>query len=230
MQKIKLILFLLLLCNISYSAEIFKWARAEFETKRPAETSQTDLMEEWDYGEEGDVLLLEELEKTTSIKTDKKVYKVSFKDLKQVVEYPIIFMHSAGLPVLSDEELKNMKEYMKRGGLIYAEDCQVGPQNDYFFQAVKTLVEKKIFPDKKMTGLPENHPVFSSHFEFPFGFPMVAGVNHPFTALLDEKGRLIMFLSSRDFHCGWYHKERDPLLRKQALKAGINLIMYSLTN
>ncbi|MFH1074234.1 MAG: DUF4159 domain-containing protein [Candidatus Firestonebacteria bacterium] len=215
--------------NLIYAAEIFKWARVKFESKLPAE-SKRENMEVWDTDFNGDITLLTALENNSTIKTDKTIYKVSFKDLKEIAGFPMVFIHGSGIPVFSSEEIKNMREYMQRGGLIYAEDCQLEPKEDYFYLEMKKLVEEKIFPGKKLEPLDYKHPIFDCFYHFPLGFPLIVGVDHPFLGLPDEKGRLMMFLSSKDLHCGWHRHRQKKIVQREALKGGINIIIYALTN
>ena len=93
-MNIKMLNFIvILLLSVNAYSEDFKWARAKFDVKEPAqELWYVDMETE-------DKELLKQIENYTTIKTDKKVYTVSLDDLNDMVKYPIIYMIASRPPV-----------------------------------------------------------------------------------------------------------------------------------
>jgi len=219
------------LCKNLYTEE-FKWVRAEFPIENPKGSALYNkyYLEDWDFNMDADLQLLRELENNTTIKPVHKVFTVKLENLDEMVKYPLIFMHASDYGVFSDNAVKNMREYLNRGGMIFADDCQAtAPEQDRFWQSVKKVFEERVFPGKKFVEIPQDHPVFHCHFEIPLGIPVVVGAGHPFLAMFDEKGRIMVFLASSDLHCGWL-RNMAPVKRGQSTKMAINIIVYALTH
>ena len=175
-----------------------------------------------------DMLLF--LEKYTTMKVDKEVKIVTFKKVEDIEKYPLIMMSANGPVEFSDLECKNMAEYCKRGGFIFIDDC-VHKTSSLFFQSFKGLIEKKIFPGRKARMLTFDHEIYHCHFDLPAGLPYVQGEAAGGWAITDEKGRIMIFLSPTDIHCGW--KTGQPwteLATKQSFQFMANLVIYSMTH
>ena len=94
---------------------------------------------------------------------------------------------------------------------------------------------KKVFPSKKFINLPDDHPIFKSYFNISGGLPKIhEHDNKPAQALaLFEKERMIvLYTYESDLGDGWedsnVHKNPWPI-REAALKMGVNIIYYALT-
>lgn len=214
------------MAGISFCSE-FEWYRIKFTTKE-------DFSGQWDVIEEADIVFLQELEKNTTLKVKKEVKVTSFENLDEVCKHPFVFMTSEGTPVLSENEIKNIREYCLRGGFILADDCVREGEGDYFFQGFKKIIEEKIFPDKKMFELTNDHPVYHCFYSFKDGLPFMHGIKRGTFGIENNQGKLMIFLTPIDLHCGWserfvpehWSKEK----RMEAIKMGINLVMYALTH
>jgi hypothetical protein len=228
-MKIKVSIFLILFFTQSiFAAQEFQWARVKFDTKR-------DIIDKWDIDLQFDLDFLRAVQEMTTLKVDIKVNTVSFENLDEVTKYPLVFIHGEGEPNFSEKEVKNMREYMLRGGFIFADDCVYQKKGDYFFKGMREVLETRVFPEKKLELLPITHEIYHCHFEFPEGLPYIQGVNHGGWGLSDEKGRLMVFLCSTDLHCGWgKDKEGKKWFGEkkfiEACKMGINIIIYALTH
>ena len=230
----KLILLLISLFLTGACAQEFKWARAQFNLQNPKGSSVYNQysIEDWDIDMDADLHLLKELAKVTTIKPDLKVYTVKLDNLEEMTKYPLIFMHASDYGSFSEKEVTNLREYLNRGGMIYADDCNAGPEGDRFYQSIKTLFEDKVFPKKKFEEMADDSPIFHSHFDMPLGLPLVVGVKRPLMVMKDDKGRVLVINTSADLHCGWTGRGggESPLKIKQALKMAVNIIIYAITN
>lgn len=223
-----LTLLLVLIFSVTCNAEEFRWARGKFKVLMPAQ-------EEWDEDLKDDIRLVEQVEKLTSIKVEKKVNVVTFDNLEELVKYPLIYMTASRTPVFSDLEIANLREYMSRGGIIFADDHHEGPgglgTDDEFYRGMKKILEEKIFPGKKMEVLPDGHELFHCHYDLEFGFPHMVGTPRPLLGLKDAKDSYFMaFVVANSIKGGWSQSEHGSYKRNLALKAAINLIVYSMTH
>ena len=94
---------------------------------------------------------------------------------------------------------------------------------------------KRVFPNKEFVELPYDHPVFSSYYKFENGLPKVHEHNNrPPQALgLFHNERLILLYTyESDLGDGWEDEsvhDNPLLIREAALKMGVNIIYFALT-
>lgn len=125
-------------------------------------------------------------------------------------------------------ETKALRDYLSSGGFLYADD-------DYGMDAAFRREMKKVFPDKEWAVLPNDHPIFHIYYDFPKGLPKIHEHNGlPPQALgLFHKGRLVvLYTYESNIGDGWapYEVHKDPdEIRLQALRFGVNLILYAMT-
>jgi len=224
MKKILALLFILIALA---SAGEFKWARAGFGTDigvKPEEDALGAL--------EDDMTFLVALEAVTTLKVVKKVDIVYVTDLPAMLKYPIIFFQADHIPVFSDQEIKNIREYLNRGGFILGDDCVDSSTGDFFFQGFKDIIETRIFPEGKMVKLEKTHDIFKNVNKFPEGMPHTQGINNGAWAYFDDKGRMKIFLSSSDLHCGWHNNQPwfGEEKHLQMVQMGVNIIIYALSH
>jgi len=94
---------------------------------------------------------------------------------------------------------------------------------------------KKIFPNKDLTELPPNHPIFNQSYNLP-GLPKIHEHNgnsaQAFGFFVD--GRLVcLYTFESDLSDGWEdpNVHNDPELKRvEALQMGANILQYVFTN
>lgn len=213
-----------------YRGSRFSWVRLKFAVI-------DEVQDNWNTHPYGDTLLLDEMENRTTIDVDKTWNVVSLENLDELIQYPFVFMTTEGSFKLSEKEHQNLAEYLKRGGFIFADDCVLRGQGDGFFRACRKYVEDKF--DTKMVQLNPDHEIFHCYYNLPNGLPHCQGVKHGAWALYID-GRMAMFLSPSDLHCGWaslyLNKERRRRLwfpKKtciDAVKMGVNVVVYAMSH
>jgi Domain of unknown function (DUF4159) len=140
-------------------------------------------------------------------------------------DFPILFMTGHGNVAFAEEERKVLREYLLRGGLLFADD-NFGMDSS-FRREMKVL-----FPNHPLAALDIKHPVFHSFYSFPQGLPKVHEHNgKKATAYgIVVEGRTVVFYSyESDLGNGWedadVHKD-PPELRESALKMGVNVVAW----
>lgn len=191
----------------------------------------------WDIAPEFDLELLDAVGKYTTLKVKKEVKYVSFEETDKIFQCPFIFICGEGTISFSKTEINNMREYCTKGGFIFVDECVYEADGDLLFQSFKTLVEQEIFPGEKMGLLPVDHPIYHCLFDFKEGLPFIQGKKHGGYGLSNSSGRLMIFLSPSDIHCGWSSsliRENSKIWTKEkrelALKMGTNIVVYALTH
>ncbi len=143
-----------------------------------------------------------------------------------IFELPFLYMTGHGNVVFSDQEAKNLRQYLLGGGFLHIDD-------NYGMDPFVRSAMKKVFPELEFIELPPNHPVYNTHFEFPNGIPKIhKHDNKPAEGLaLIWEDKLICFYSyESDLGNGWENQEvhnDPPEVRTQALKMGANLVKYA---
>ena len=79
--------------------------------------------------------------------------------------YPIAYMNGHGNVKFTDEEAQYLRQWMQAGGFLWAED-NYGMDKSFRREA------KRLFPDKELVDLPNNHPIFHSFYNLP-GLPKI---------------------------------------------------------
>ncbi len=147
---------------------------------------------------------------------------------KKIFDYPFVFMTGHGNIKFSESDIKNLREYLKRGGFLYADD-------DYGMDKSFRREIKKLFPRKQMVELPITHPIFHCFYDFPNGIPKIHkhnGKRPQAFAIYDDSGRIIvLYTYETNITDGWSDMHNDPFkIRSKALKFGANLFYYIFTH
>jgi len=146
-----------------------------------------------------------------------------------IFEYPYIHMTGHGNVFFSEEDAKNLRNYLLSGGFLHIDD-------NYGMEPYLKKELIKVFPEKELKELPINHPIFNSYYKFPKGLPKVHehDGNRPQALGISFEGRLVLlFTFESDLGDGWENQEvhNDPEdVRQKALRMGANIIKYAFEN
>lgn len=98
----------------------------------------------------------------TSIKTSRKFKPVKLGE-KEAFRFPFAVMTGEGSFALTDDERKNLKLYLEKGGFLLASaGCSSKEWGDSFAHEIET-----IFPDRKLAEVPMDHPIFRTVYDVP---------------------------------------------------------------
>ena len=145
-----------------------------------------------------------------------------------VFDYPFIHMTGHGNVVFSQPEVKNIRLYLEAGGFLHIDD-------NYGMDPFIRVELKKIFPNKDLTELPANHPIFHQNFDLN-GIPKIHEHDgkpaQAFGFLID--GRMVcLYTYESDLSDGWedsnVHNDTEAK-RIEALQIGANILQYVFTN
>ncbi len=143
-----------------------------------------------------------------------------------IFDYAFLHMTGHGNVFFSAEEAENLRNYLMSGGFLHIDDNY--GMDEYLR---KELV--KIFPDKELTELPGNHPIFTYHFKFPQGLPKIHEHDNarPQAFGIFNEGRLLLLYTfESDLGDGWEDQEihnDPPDVRLKALQMGANIVKYA---
>lgn len=148
---------------------------------------------------------------------------------KDFFKYPLAYMAGHGNIKFSDEEIARLREYLIKGGFLWADD-------DYGMDPYFRREMKKVFPDLEWIELPFSHQIYHVNYQFPNGLPKIhkhAG-GPPKGFGLFYEGRMVAFYSfNTDISDGCENEEihnDPPEVRRSALQMGTNIILWALLN
>jgi hypothetical protein len=143
-------------------------------------------------------------------------------------DHPLLFLTGHGEVAFSAEERRALRGYLESGGFLLADDTF---GLDESFRREMSL----LFPDRPLTELPPDHPVFHLLYDLPGGLPKV----HEHTGAppqafgIFHEGRLVVFYAfEADLSDGWEDPEvhdNPPAVREAALRMGVNLFLYAVS-
>jgi hypothetical protein len=144
----------------------------------------------------------------------------------ELFNYPFVHLTGHGNIVFSEQEAKNLRNYLLAGGFLHADD-------NYGLDKYFKREMKKVFPELSFVELPFNHPIYQKPFSFSNGLPKVhEHDNKPSQGFgLIYEGRLLCFYTFEcDLGNGWedreVHNDPEPV-RQKALQMGANIVSYA---
>jgi len=171
--------------------------------------------------------LLKAINERTSIRAAPREVNVEITD-PVLFKYPYLYMNGHGNVYFTDEEIKILRTYLASGGFLHADD-------NYGMDSSFRREIKKVFPDSPLIELPFDHPIYHSFYDFPNGLPKIHEHNgKPAQGFgIFYQNRLVVFYTYEcDLGDGWENPDvhnDPPEKREAALRMGINIVLYYLT-
>ncbi len=146
----------------------------------------------------------------------------------EIFNFPFVHMTGHGNVVFSNQDIKNLRDYLTGGGFLHISD-------NYGLDKFIRREMKRVFPELDFVELPFDHPIYHQKYEFNNGPPKVHEHDDKPTQGfgLVYEGRLICYY---DFECdlgdGWEDPEvhnDSQATRTRALEMGANIIQYVFT-
>ncbi len=158
----------------------------------------------------------------TNINPEQGIVEVGSPEL---FNYPFVHMTGHGNVIFSEQETKNLRNYLIGGGFLHVSD-------NYGIDIFIRKEMKKVFPELEFVELPFSHPIYHQKYDFNDGPPKIHEHDgKPAQGFgLIYQGRLVCYY---DYECdlgdGWedYEIHKDsPEIHQKALKMGANMIQY----
>ena len=146
----------------------------------------------------------------------------------EIFNYPFLHLTGHGNIVLSNQDIKNLREYLIGGGFLHISD-------NYGLDEFIRREMKRVFPEADFVELPFNHPIYHQKFDFDQGLQKIHEHDDkpPQGFGIFYMDRLVCFY---DYECdlgdGWEDQDvhnDSELTRTKALKMGANIIQYVFT-
>jgi hypothetical protein len=185
--------------------------------------------------------LLFEVSNTTAVEVSPSVVRVK-PEQPELFEHPFtVLLGDGAFAPPSDEAIEQLSRYLAYGGFLFVDDTS-GTLRSGFDDSVRALVTR-LFPTRPLTPLPGGAGASSGHSVFRSFFLLERPVGR--VALHDtlegvSVGNLTPLIYGRNDLSGALDRRDDGRFvqacvpggegqRREALKLGINLVVYSLT-
>ncbi|MGP1514838.1 MAG: DUF4159 domain-containing protein [Bacteroidales bacterium] len=139
--------------------------------------------------------------------------------------FPFLHLTGHGNIVFSENEAKNLRNYLLGGGFLHIDD-------NYGLDKFIRREMKKVFPEQDFVEIPFTHPIYHQKFNFPNGLPKIHEHDNlaPRGYGIFWEGRLVCFYSyETDLGDGWedtsVHGDTEERHMK-ALQMGVNLLQF----
>jgi hypothetical protein len=170
--------------------------------------------------------LLDAIRARTTLRVAPQERVVTLRD-DDLWNLPYIYMTGHGNVRFSDQDLATLRQYLRQGGFLHADD------NYGMDESIRRELAR-LFPGQDLVEVPLDHPIYRMIYDFPKGIPKIHEHDKKpaqgFGIFLD--GRLVAFYSYQtDLGDGWEDPEvhRDPVEKREAaLRMGVNLFAYAV--
>jgi hypothetical protein len=164
-------------------------------------------------------------------------------------ECPFVMMTEVGRAYISPEEATKLREYLKKGGFLWADDFW----GSYAWEHWSQEIGKVLPPNEyKIFELPKDHPLFRQQFQIS-RVPQIASINFWMGSgggtseqyedsavphamgIADGQGRLMVLMThNTDFGDSWEREADDPnyfyKFSVDGYAFGINVLLYALSH
>jgi hypothetical protein len=127
---------------------------------------------------------------------------------------PVVNVSGGRAPGFQTGEEELLKQYLAKGGFLYAEACGGSPEFDKGF---RDLV-KRLFPKSQLTRVPPDHPVWHAAGKFS-----VSPKEHELWGI-EMGGRTVALYSPQGLSAWWEHNQSAEGEGQAAFRLGANII------
>jgi hypothetical protein len=189
---------------------------------------------DWDTDQRMPANVLNSLLEYTTIplNSDEKVVDLSSHEL---FNYPFCYLSGHKLVQFTQKEAQNFKAYVKNGGFVFVDDCN--HDIDALFAKSFETQMTSIFGSQSLKKIQNNHPIYSSFFQFEKGPPTTSfelngwgdDLVHDYLKAIEINNRIGVLYSNKDYGCEWDYDFRNKrFLAEDNTKFAVNIIMYAM--
>jgi hypothetical protein len=195
--------------------------------------------------------LLEGIRRLTRIDTRSVEQVVTLDGSDDVYNWPVMYAVEVGHWRLGDAEVKQLREYLLRGGFFMCDDFH-GTEPYNGIREWDTFMESmtKVFPDRPVEDIPNSDPIFHTLFDLSERLQVPGSYNYFETGLTyedgetgkvphwrcirDDKGRIMVAIChNMDLGDGWENADEPKYPERYTTYAyhiGLNYFVYDLTH
>jgi hypothetical protein len=183
------------------------------------------------------------LRRLTTIDVRSVEQPVNLEDGNDVFDWPYLIVGLAGNWDLDDEMVIKLREYLERGGFLFADSFFGSSQWEGFVAGMQ-----RIFPDRPIVDLPDDHQLFHTVYNLDArgqvpnmnsllgggGGYLSDGDTPYWRAILDDSGRVMVAIAFNNDVSDSFQWADDPDYPAESaslgLRMGVNFAVYALTH
>jgi hypothetical protein len=191
---------------------------------------------DWDYNPKVAANVLDAVLQYTRIPVHSEEVVITA-DSEELQAFPFLFMTGHKLVRFNEREREGIVRYVRNGGFLFSDDCNHDVEGLYAKSFEAEM--HRIFPGPGVLDkIPNEHPLYSSFFHYPDGPPQTShelngwGDNmvHPYMRGIENRGRLGVIYSNKDYGCEWDYDWRNKRFRAEDnTKFAVNIVVYAMT-
>jgi hypothetical protein len=171
------------------------------------------------------------LKEITLIAPNLEKSNVLTQDDPDIFASPIVYVSEPGFWTMTDDEVSNLQEYVRKGGFLIFDDFR----GDHWFNFEEQV--RRVIPNARLLEIDPNHQVFHSFFDIDIkasrGFYGPASFQGVFEDNDPAKRLLLVANYNHDLGELWEFSDTGfaPVdLTNDAYKYGINYVIYAMTH
>lgn len=125
---------------------------------------------------------------------------------------PLLYLPAVASPKLSDDDVNRIRQFVLAGGLLFTHGDPGVPEFNPFAHALAA----RLFPDRPLTKLPDDHPLYFALYHLGPKPPLLG---------VSNGARLLMVHCPVDLARGW--SQYDPRDALPAYQMGLNIFIYA---
>jgi hypothetical protein len=188
--------------------------------------------------------LLRGVRRLTRIDTRSVEQVVELDGTDEIYNWPVSYAVEVGYWQLPDDQAKQLREYLVRGGFFMVDDFHGDQEWDIFMQSMT-----RVFPDRPIEDIPDKDPIFHALYDLDERF-QVPGAQYfesgrtyekgetgkvpHWRCIRDDKGRIMVVIChNMDLGDAWEHSDEPRYLEKWAslaYRVAMNYFVYDLTH
>lgn len=170
--------------------------------------------------------LASELAARTTVLVEENQKVITLMD-RELEKYPVLFMTGHGNVKFSQAQRERLREYLRGGGFLYADD-------DYGMDTAFRREMAQVLPNSELVELPFDHPIYHILYDFSDGPPQthkhIEGPPRGY-GMFDGTRLVVLYTYNSNPSDGWTAAhDNPPDIREQAFRMGVNIVLYALLN
>jgi len=215
----------------------FVYARIRYHTQPWWRQRTREVPWHHDYPD-GDTMFPTSLGRLTTTKTDPESYQIVDIDSPDLFQYPFAYMSEPGYLNLLPADVKNLREYLDRGGFILVDDFR---GNEFDNSEYENLVQqlRKVYADRNLVPVRPDNAIFHVVFDVdapkmlpPYrmrnsGDPVFLGLedaHHNVVMIIDFNNDISEYWQALDVGVCSIHESGT------AVELGVNYAVYAMSH
>jgi hypothetical protein len=186
--------------------------------------------------------LSEALRRLTRVHVRSVEQPVDLDDQDDVYNYPWLYAVEVGHWQLTDSQALKLREYLDRGGFFMCDDFHDVYEWEMFLASMQ-----KVFPDRHITDLPKNDPIFHTIYDLDDKYQVPGaqylrsgrtweqnGFQPKWAGIYDDKGRVVVAIChNMDLGDSWEwadDPQYDEKFSAMGFRIAADYLVYSMTH